>query len=160
MSYHGSVCLLVNRPVEVLIDANDFQRISKHRWCLSTKRHGGRAYVVRCSYPENKIVMLHREILGAKSGRLVDHINLNSLDNRKSNLRFCTASQNCQNKGRQANNTSGFKGVWKHRPGKWRAIVKANYRKYDLGLFDSPLAAFEARRNILEKVHGEFARSA
>ena len=88
-----------------------------------------------------------------------DHINGIRNDNRISNLREATGSQNGMNKPVQKNNTSGFKGVsWNKDRGKWAASVNINKRKIHLGLFDSLESAANAAASARISMHGEFSK--
>ena len=90
---------------------------------------------------------------------MVDHRDGNATNNRWSNLRRATASQNNANRRRSRNNTSGYKGV--HlcgRSGRWRAIIYNKHRKTYLGLFTTPEAAHAAYAEAARKLFGEFAR--
>jgi hypothetical protein len=86
-------------------------------------------------------------------GKVVDHRDSNSCNNRRENLRICTQSQNRQNyKGVNPNNTSGYIGVtWSKRHQKWQAYVHGKTKYYNLGLFDDILDAVEARKVGEEK---------
>ncbi len=86
-----------------IIDKKDFKFLNKYKWSFS---HG---YAQRTIL--GKKVYMHRIILKAKKGFMIDHINRNTLDNRKQNLRFCDKSTNGMNRGKNKNNTSGYKGV-------------------------------------------------
>lgn len=89
----------------------------------------------------------------------IDHINGVKSDNRIVNLRSASRLENAKNKGRQSNNTSGFKGVSLHtQTQKWTARIMVSKKSISLGLFDDPESAYAAycRANI--KFHGEFGR--
>ena len=76
-------------------------------------------------------ISVHRYILNCPKGLQVDHINRNTLDNRKCNLRICTPIQNSQNKGNYRNNKSGIKGVYFiKRDNVWIAELKYNKKCY------------------------------
>jgi HNH endonuclease/AP2 domain len=99
---------------------------------------------------DGKTEKLHRVIMGAKTGELVDHINGNGLDNRKSNLRFATKSQNGANSKR--------KGYSFHKAsGKWRATITKNYKQYTLGYFDTEEEARKAYKKAHAEIFGEFS---
>lgn len=101
---------------------------------------------------------MHRLITGAGAGQQVDHINGNKLDNRRSNLRLCTQSENMRNRGATALNTSGFKGVhWSANDRKWRAGIKVEGKRIFLGLYLSKEEAAEAYNRAAESLHGLFA---
>lgn len=89
----------------------------------------------------------------------VDHIDRDGTNNRWSNLRLSTSSQNKFNRGMQANNAVGLKGVcWHPQSRKFRATISAHGKQKHLGLFDCPAAAHFAYIIAAEKMHGEFAR--
>ncbi len=97
---------------EVLVDAEDTDRVSQFTWncrhrIRPRKRTGIYVYCMNAKAPE-----LHRFIMHAEPGQIVDHQNWNGLDNRKANLRIVTNSQNMQNRpGANANSKSGVRGV-------------------------------------------------
>ncbi len=91
--------------------------------------------------------------------KYVDHINGNKLDNRDTNLRECTAIQNCSNRGTGKNNTSGYKGVtWDKSRNKWKASIKVNYKLRNLGRFISKRDAARAYNAAALELHGLFAK--
>lgn len=103
---------------------------------------------------------LHREILGLEPGdpRQVDHINGNTLDNRRENLRICDCTENNCNVPCRSNNTTGYKGVgWRKERGKYRARIKLNGKETHLGYYDDPVIAAIAYDAAARKYHGEFA---
>jgi hypothetical protein len=114
-----------------LVDEEDFERLGHHRWCMDSK-----GYVYRHPSPKTAI-RLHREILGLKRGDPdLDHENGNKLDNRRSNLRPATDSENGQNRGLEGG-TSRHRGVvFYKRTGKWMAQASLNGKHYHLGYFD------------------------
>lgn len=102
---------------------------------------------------------IHRAITNAPKGFTVDHRNLNTLDNRKSNLRVCLHRQNLCNRERSINNTSGYKGVFYNREKrKWEATITVNYHCYHLGRFSDPVEAALQYDKAALKFQGEFAR--
>jgi len=89
----------------------------------------------------------------------IDHINCDKSDNRISNLRECTNSENNANKQIQKNNTSGIKGVcWNKNSAKWQASIKKNRNKIYLGSFINIEDAAKAYDEASKLHHGEFAR--
>lgn len=141
-----------------LVDDVDFDHINQFRWYAGT-RHGCWYASRKSKTPPHKMVWMHREIIETPSGLQTDHINRNGLDNRRSNLRICTASQNQCNRKIQRNNTSGFKGVSFHKhAAKWQAHLSMDGVNYHLGLFNTPEEAAHAYDETAQKLHGEFAR--
>lgn len=102
---------------------------------------------------------LHRIVCPAPLGSFVDHINGNRLDNRRSNLRVVTKSQNNQNNQKlSSRNRSGKTGVsWEEDAGKWRAQIALNHKARFLGLFSELNQAIKARREAELKYFGEYA---
>ena len=89
----------------------------------------------------------------------VDHISLDTLDNRKSNLRICTHQQNQCNQPLQCNNTSGVSGVSFYAPrGKYRARIKIGQHDIHLGYYSSFAEAVQARNVGMECMFGEYGR--
>lgn len=130
-----------------LVDKSDAS-ISDYKWTLSK-----RGYPVKGGG-----VTLHHTIVGKpEKGLVVDHINRNRLDCRKSNLRFVTRHQNAQNIGKQKNNTSGYRGVWKTQNNTWAADIKVNYKKICLGRYLEIEDAARAYNKAAKQYFGEFA---
>jgi AP2 domain. len=147
-----------------LIDDEDYELVSQYKWCARWSP-GMRSYyaVTNIRKPDGKRIHLqmHRLITNAQKGEVVDHINHNTLDNRKSELRLCTHSQNLHNQGRNSKNTSGYKGVhWYKRYKKWQAQIKLNGKKIHLGYFSTPEEAHAAYCKAALELHGEFAKVA
>lgn len=107
---------------------------------------------------------LHGEIAkrligrGLVKGEVVDHINHDTLDNRRSNLRVITQLQNAYNATMRTTNAIGYKGVFLHKQvNKWRAVIKVNGKRKHLGCFDSVIDAAIAYDRACYELHGEFA---
>jgi hypothetical protein len=103
-------------------------------------------------------VLLHREIMKAESGCHLDHLNQNKLDNRKSNLRFCSPSQNNMNKGLQKNNQSKYRGVsWDNEAAKWLVTIAIDKKQKKLGRFKSVEDAAYVYNQAARELFGDFA---
>src|SRR5688572_7781938 len=122
-----------------VIDSEDFEKISKYNYhVVKGKSNNETFYACRYQIVEGKETTrsLHRDILDCKAGFDIDHINGDGLDNRKSNLREVTRSQNNCNSVSHPNSTSKYKGVC--RPtgvNRWRASITVNKSCKYLGLF-------------------------
>ncbi len=139
-----------------LIDIEDFDLISQWKWRLVSGRGNRTNYAKRTLSVKGKkkVVLMHRFILNAPKGIQVDHINGNGLDNRKSNLRLATASQNSIN--RISKNRTGYRGV-KSAKGKYTARITCKGKVYFLGIFSSAEAAAQAYDKKAIELHGDFA---
>ena len=101
---------------------------------------------------------LHTVILGEKPGYFIDHIDQNFLNNRKENLRHCTAQQNSRNTSSHYDGTSRYKGVcWAANRGRWRVTIWDGKKQHHIGFYkDENLAALAYNRKARE-LFGEFA---
>ena len=89
----------------------------------------------------------------------VDHANGNKADNRIGNLRLATRSQNNQNVRSAKNASSNFKGVtWDASRNKWIAGIKKDYKRHNLGRFDTAEAAARAHDDAALRLYGEYAK--
>lgn len=145
----------LSKNKSALVDDEDFDKLVRFKWCILTSR-GGRFYARR----DMTGILMHRIIMGlgkAPKGIHVDHINGDTLDNRKSNLRICTHAQNTRSSGISRNNTSGFKGASYYGKGKYTARIGVNYKLIGLGYFNSIEDAAMAYDKAAIKYFGEFA---
>lgn len=142
-----------------VIDADDIDLVGPLSW--RSRRSRGVCYVV-ANLPRSPAgrgeITLHRLILPTAPGLVVDHIDGDTLNNRKSNLRAATSAENCRNRGPQSNNKTGFKGVYLSGDGKYVARIRANRKAYHLGEFMDAQSAHAAYCVAAADLHGEFAR--
>jgi hypothetical protein len=143
--------------VLTLVSAEDFSRVSALAWFA--RREGRSIYVMHSPGVKATKVRLHRFVMGARRGDIVDHINGDTLDNRRDNLRFVTPRQSAQNRGPHAGSLSSFVGVTLHRAtGRWQAqICSGGVCRY-LGLFNDEREAALAYDAAAHETYGEFAR--
>jgi len=97
--------------------------------------------------------------MGTEEGKVIDHINSNGLDNRKANVRFATAQQNCWNQRKQRGNSSSkYKGVhWEKKRNQWRARITFKGRVVRRGRFETEQEAAKAYDGKARELFGEFA---
>jgi hypothetical protein len=146
----------LTNEIFTIVDDEDFEYLNQWKWYLLKSKTN--YYAIRTSRPENKLIQLHRVVIQAKKGEIVDHVNRNKLDNRKSNLRICTISQNNQNRKISKLNKSGFNGVsWNSNNKKWVAQIACNNKKVHIGFFNDPIEAAKAFNEAAIKFHKEFA---
>jgi hypothetical protein len=103
---------------------------------------------------------MHRLVMNAPRGMEVDHINGDTLDNRKCNLRICSRSENLRNASLSGDSTSGFKGVWKKQTGRrqWVAAIYKEGKNRFLGSFASKEEAASRYDKEATRLYGNFAR--
>lgn len=145
-----------------LVDA-DVAVDHRFNWCaqlnIYTKTHYAARKTSRFDDGGSRNAWMHREIMGAPGNLQVDHVNGNTLDNRRCNLRLATISQNGMNKKMRSDNSSGLKGVYLHRgTGKWAAEVRVMGKKVYLGIHATKELAHQAVTEGRIKHHGEYAR--
>jgi len=113
-----------------LVDKEDYNYLKNFKWL---KRSNYVGYVKQKNKKQTTILM-HRLIMNAKKGEIIDHINRNPLDNRKKNLRLSNKSKNAANCKIHKHNTSGYKGVSKYR-NKFKAYIVKNNKQIHIGCF-------------------------
>jgi hypothetical protein len=139
----------------VKIDESEAHRLVGKAWHINNS-----GYVNHCFLDVDKRIkaeLLHRSIIGAKPGQIVDHIDGDKLNNQRSNLRLCTHSENVKNRKVSKHSKSGLKGVRKHK-NKWSATITSDKVIYRLGQYDTPELAHAAYCEASKKLHGEFSR--
>jgi len=140
-----------------IVDDEDFEELNQHKWCLS----GDGKYARRC-IGNNIGIYMHSVIVNTPKGMETDHINHNTLDNQRENLRVCTGSQNMKNRDKQNNNTSGYKGVTyitnkTKRVKRWLAQTMEKRKHIVIGYFNTAEEAALAYDKYALENHGEFA---
>jgi hypothetical protein len=142
------------------VDDDDYEFLAQHKWFAKKERHV--FYACRSVKDGNsyKTIRMHREILKPNNHELVcDHINGDGLDNRKSNLRLCTLSENRINSAQRKMNNAGAKGVVKREgENRYYAFISVNKKRIHLGTFDNLEDASTAYQIAAKQHHGEFAR--
>jgi hypothetical protein len=141
-----------------IVDDEDFEYLNQFKWHAS--KLSGKFYArryIKLSNPNIKILM-HRDVMKPEKAFVIDHIDGNTLNNQKNNLRICTHAQNMRNSKININNTSGFKGVYWHKiTSKWMAYICFNNKRIHLGVFHVLKDAARAYNDAALKYHGEFA---
>lgn len=149
----------LTRGKQALVDNEDFEELSKYSWQANkffrvSRRTSGK----RCD--ERHYISMHRYIMGVTDPKvLIDHIDGNTLNNQRSNLRISTNSQNQQNRRKQLKCSSKYKGVsLDKRKEKWSSYIRINKKLKFLGYFHSETEAAQAYNEAAKKYFGEFAK--
>lgn len=134
-----------------IVDDDDYEILSQYIWSYSPDSKSRGPGYARRGIQANGVkrdIKMHREIMGLKYGdkREVDHINRNTLDNRRSNLRIVTRSQQMQNVTPRKNTSSKFRGVTfdkGHKSKPWRARAKVDGKMLNIGRYATEKEAAE-----------------
>jgi hypothetical protein len=139
-----------------VVEEGDYSLVSGYIWhaVRRAKLYYAEAYIPLT----RKHAYLHRLILGAVPGQIVDHKDRNGLNCRRDNLRFADRNDNARNSRFRSHNTSGFRGVYFCTfTGRWRAEIRVCGKGVKLGRFDTPLEAANAYDVAARELHGEYA---
>lgn len=146
--------ITLSQDRQTIVDDEDYEELSKYKW------HTANGYVVRhvSSKPDIREYM-HRAVNKTPVGLVTDHINGDKLDNRRSNLRAATVSQNGANTLKRRSYGNFSKGVSLHRKtGLWRARLQVKGKPVMCKYFKTPEEARVAYQQAAKKLFGEFAR--
>jgi len=139
-----------NRMEEFYFDLEDLEKVKKYNWF--TKR----GYILSHDDNHNEIY-LHRFVMNIGDNEIIDHINHDTKNNKKINLRICNQSKNQMNKKIQSNNKSGVTGVfWDKQRNAWKSYISKNKKRINLGWFDNFKEAVKVRKEAEEKYFGEY----
>ena len=135
-----------NKGEKFYFDLEDYNIIKEYCWLINND-----GYVI------SNNVYLHDLIMNPSDGLLVDHVRHKKFDNRKSELRLVTATQNAINRCLQSNNTSGTTGVSFHKKsGRWFAHIKVNKKQKRI-YANSKEEAIVIRKKLEDKYFGEYS---
>ena len=147
----GTAEIVASDGRRILVDADLYQELSRLTW-----------HVNHCGYAMSKTrgrgILLHRLVLGLRTGnKLVgDHINHDTLDNRRANLRACTRDGNNRNVRGRKHRISRYKGVSPNKK-RWMAQITFQRQVHHLGTFDTQEEAARVYNEAAIRLHGEFA---
>lgn len=146
----NAVCIPVTKGVHTIISTEDFEQVAARRWKCWTKK----GYSAVCESKANGGA-LHRLIMNPTDGLWVDHINHDTLDNRRSNLRLCNKKQSGHNT-RARKGSSRYKGVSKY-GNSWRVTIRDNGKVKEIGRYADEHEAARHYNEAAKKYYGEFA---
>lgn len=148
--------ILLTKGKVTLVDNEDFDFLNQWKWNISTSGYANRSQYIKLGVKKygSKVIRMHRLINNTPDGFFTDHINQNKLDNRKSNLRTVTKSQNGFNRPKQLNNSSGVKGVTPHSQRRgWTSEIMIQGKRFYLGYFTIFSDAVNARKKAEQTYH-------
>ena len=154
----------LTRGLVARVDDEDFAALAAHRWVAKPMRTKAREayYAARKGQDgEPGTVYMHRAIMAAAPGQMVDHADRDSLNNQRANLRFCTPTLNLANSIRI--NASGFRGVSfdksrAHQRKPWGVFIQKDGRSRLVGRFETPEEAARAYDGAATNLFGSFAQ--
>jgi hypothetical protein len=145
--------IALTRGKFAIVDAEDYDRLAKHKW--TAYYTCGKWYAGGNDH--GKCILMHREIMKAPKGKVVDHIDGNGLNNCKSNLRLCTYSQNNIYR-RPRGESSRFKCVYRDtKRNLWKSTPAYGGRSIHNGRYETEIEAARASDYMNIQLHGEFA---
>lgn len=147
-----------------LIDDEDFALVSQYKWrAYKGGNPGERGTVYAIAHTpmvsgKRSNVIMHRLIMNAPKGVLVDHRDFYGLNNQKYNLRLANDEQNSQHQRKVSGSSSSFKGVsLDKRHGTWKCYINIATKLVWIGQFKTEIEAAMAYDEAVVKHHGEFA---
>ena len=147
----------LTKGYSTIVDDDDYEELSKYSWALHVRNKKSYARTTIWNHNKRTHVLMHRMILN-HSGKesFVDHVNGDSLDNRRDNLRLCTHQENCMNRKPQSNSATGINGVTKYKDG-YRVIITFQGKAYWIGYAKTIDQGREMRRVKEEELFKEFS---
>lgn len=143
-----------------IVDDDMYDVLSKYKWKCQKGYATRNAYMGKNKEGEYiyKTISIHSIVLPGKKGFVTDHINRDRLDNRRSNLRLCTNSQNTFNQSPRKDNSTGVRGVFfDRRNNVYYSQITVNRKVYNLGNFKSLAEAYGAYITHSEHFFGEYS---
>lgn len=151
--------LTTSNGIKFLVDDSDAELISGCTWG-AYRRKDGKCYVQRYAWINGRQTteLLHRVLLNPGKGVMIDHVNHDTLDNRRSNLRICNNRQNQWNQKKHRDSKSKYRGICWHRDYEmWMARISGPNGRITIGFFEDEIEAARAYDSFATSLYGEFA---
>lgn len=151
------VYLGLTKGMETKFDLSDLPLIEGYYWHV----HGREKYWYARSnsrHTSTSDIRMHRLIMKANDGEMVDHIDGDTLNNCKNNLRICSRAENARNRSVQKNNKTGYRGVCHSKGGRYKAVIWEDGKSKHIGTFGDKIDAAKAYNKKAEELFGEFSR--
>ena len=140
-----------------IVDDDMYDYLMQWKWQYTSAGYAARP-APRVRGKSHRSILMHREIMETPANLEVDHIDGNTLNNSRANLRNCTRAQNMKDRKRRRRNTSGYTGVYVNKMAKkWQAFIRHDDKILYLGLFRDPAEAARIRDAKARELYGEFA---
>lgn len=144
----------LNKGMVAMVDDSDFDWLNQWNWQAYKRKH---TFYAERHGPAHKMIKMHRLILGFPD-KIVDHADMNGLNNQRNNLRLASTQQSASNRHGNINSTSKYKGVSLDRTKNlWHAQIMTNKINKHIGFFKNEVDAAVAYNEVAIKSHGEFA---
>jgi hypothetical protein len=153
---NGTITIFLKGGHECVIDDADYNKVKDHRWYASICNRSGKPYVStneKLGPNKFRVLGIHRLLLDVPTDKVCDHINGDTLDNRRENIRPASIAENMRNRS----SGCGWKGV-KDCGGSFAAAIGFNKKRIHLGTFKDAADAAQAYNFAAAELHGEFAR--
>ena len=150
--------ITLSHGLVTLVGDEDFETLKQYSWWPNPD--GQTRYALRHVYEGDRrtTIGMHRQIMNAPKGAVVDHMSHNGLDNRRENLRICTPLRTEELATTLTVEEFPFKGVyWSTKVRKWRAEIQVDCARIYLGTFNNEFEAANADDHAAMRCHGEFA---
>jgi hypothetical protein len=150
----------LTRGKYAMVDVEDFERLNQYKWHCSHYGYAKRAAPNRTGKGRKQVIVyMHKLLCPVPEGKIADHINRNSLDNRKANLRPATQKQNVWNRKfiRKGGKTR-YNGIrWDKNREKWQVRLTINGRRESFGYYADEIEAAKAYDMAAKRYRGEYA---
>jgi len=153
----NAVYIKLSDEYQAIIDTADFDLVSIYNWYPSIRKYKNTRKCYAIAVSKKKMISMSRLIMKAPRNLEVDHINGDSLDNRRCNLRLATRFENARNVKLRSDNRTGYKGVTPFNGG-YAARIEVNKIAFTIGVFATAIEAAKAYDDVAKKLHKEFCR--